>query len=1205
MIPEIYGSGPSFSPVAGANPTWQNLTNTTGGANGSITKTGGAADTYDAGATHNVAVALGDAFIEVIAGTGAASAGFSTTASPTDDSDFLFAVQWHHWGTIQVKIQSDSRHLDIGHWVTGDKFRIEIRNGRFRLYKNAAELSRFPAPVPAVVYPLYFGVAMYKAGAGVSNAKVQIGSIGDPPNAGRGGIKIGPSIVWTSGIRKIVTVSEQPVQGGKGGSRSQTVENTSYLIDLRLNGPRGPARLIREYANADIIIDQYDQSANPSGVYDPDVAPDSPYDPLIPPSPQTSYPIPVYRVDNDIPFDGDDVGGGTIQGGSSSFVIYPGNDTQDPDPTEEADVDAQYGAGSTTAHRDVAGTVHTNFDLSRWGGIVPNFNQVWEHATLKTLDTIYGSLCERVNVLAANDDYDFTGLSAIASRGMRIAGRLFQPAEIMDSPEIQLAYSYFVTEAEGQIVGYAEGDEPTLTIDDTEVGWLDGESDVPDIIPELDSILASEINLPREMIVKSISPDDDWDLNTQTARRQITEGVTTELLEIEIAQLNDERRATAQRGLYRKYVAGTAHKFTLPWTYLYIFPGYKIIINRAEGFTHTFRLTQFDGGIGVCNCEGVALEPETFNQPATGSTSPGYVPPQAIPAMTVMSLLDTPLLRDGDITNNDGVGWYVVGTPRTGFDQAWPGFNLLMFKNNEWGFKAESRLPGTIGTVVSVTSLSTDPTTIDAVGEIVVDLYGTTQTLSSVTEPDIEGGANLALAGGMVFNFADAVQEAGFPNRWTLTTLLNGQKGTDHLISAVAADDRFVLLNEAVKFVPMEIEDLNVEYDYRAVTVGQSLDDAATIPAVWTGEGLRESKVTDLNAVVDASGNWHVSAVGHPRRLPANYNLRLRRPSDDVIMRDIPISTGGTQAAVFPDTFGNIEVTNNNLETGAVVPFVFTAVAATDVITAVGNTIPNGSFVRVSNSGGALPAPLVAGTTYYKRDTAGDTFKLAVNPFAAAIDLTTNGTGTSSVWQVLEATGARTAQEITGPGAFLEFVLPALDTLPGGSLNLGLFESADAGWTNTSAWTAGVYTLRMVVTDTVTGEWAIYFWDVGGEDAGQVLASDLSVGLGPVKIRLTFSGTELRVYKNWVNSSTAPIVISKVPPAEHFPMKAAFYLVSGEANSDAARVQQVVIGGMSNPSTVYSVAQQDQDNGAPLTSIDAEMWQTGLVPGQSVRDEFP
>lgn len=880
FIPEIYGAGPAASIVTGSNPTYQNLANVTAGSNGSITKTSGGSTTWNAGASHNVSITSGqDAFFEFIVGTGYAAGGFTLIPNPTSgNTDFLFAIQWNPDSSITIKYNSTSLLANVTHWTAGDKFRVELRAGRFRLYKGSAEIvpQNFIFPTPS--YPLYMGIAMQVVGAGISNGKVQINSIGDTPNAGRGGVKVPAIIVWTSGIRKNVSTSQQPVGGGKGGPKPQTVENISYDIDLGLKFARGPLSLIREYANTDILIDQYTQSANPSGVYDPGTGEDPTYDPTEPPDPKLNYITSIDRVDGDLSVDGFGVATGTIQGGGSTFTIYPGSDDQPVDPVIEADTDAKYGAGSTPAYRNHSLVVHSHFSLSRWGGIVPNITSVWEHETLKTLDDIYGSFCERAGVLAANGDYDLSGIAAIASRGLLISGRPFQPAEIIDSDEIKLAYNYFPTEAEGQIIAFEEGAEPSITISDTEIGWLEGDDDLPDILPELDSALVAEINLAREVTIKSIDPDNDWDPNTANAMRQVTDGQKVELLEIQITQLSDERRATAQRALYRQYVRGSAHKFTLPWTYLYLYPGYKIIINRAEGFTHTLRLEKIVGGIGVLECEATALEPETFNQPANGVFPPGYVPPQQIPAMTIVMLLDTSLLRDGDITNNNGVGQYVVGTPRTGVNQNWQGFALYIRRNNEWTVVANSNLPGTFGTIVSAPSLSDDPTSIDNVGQIVVDLYGTTAILTSVAEADIT--RNMGVAGNMVFNFATATQVAGFPNRWTITKLLNGIKNTVSSVAAVSAGDRFVFIDNAVVFYPLEDEDINTLRDYRAVSVGQSLEDSAIISQAYTGNDLREAAPSAITGAFDlADGSLLVDWVDErtiPLSADRSYELEIR-----------------------------------------------------------------------------------------------------------------------------------------------------------------------------------------------------------------------------------------------------------------------------------------------------------------------------------------
>lgn len=962
MIPEIYGAGPSASLVTGSSPTYASTANVTAGGGGSLTKTSGG-NAWNAGGSHNTSITSGDAFFKFTVGTAYAAAGFSPIAAIRDSgTDFQLGIQWNPDRSVTLRY-GVSLLGNIATWETGDVFRIEIRSGRYRIYKGSAEIHPENVVLPTPTYPLYAGLAIYTSGAGVSESKIQIGSIGNPPNYGIGGVKVPAIIIWTSGIRKITTVTTVGGGGkGFGGGGGQEVENISYDINLGLKyAANGPHRLLREYANADVLIDQMDQSTLPSGVYDPGIGADATYDPTEPPDPQANYMVSMDRLNDDITYDGDGTGGGVVQGGGSGFTVYTGTATQQPDPIIEADVDGRYGTGSTPAYRNHSYIVHQTFSLSRWGGIVPNMTAVWEHETLKTLDDIYGSLCERVNVKAATSDYDFSGISSIASRGMLIGGRLFSPAEIIGSPEIQTVYNYFVTEAEGQIVGYVEGAEPSVTIPDTEVGWLDADTEVSDILPEVDTVMPSEIELPRQIDVKYIDPEKDWDYNTQSDNRQITEGVSTELLEVQLCLLPDEARSAAQRKLYRDYVGGTAHKFTLPWTYLYLYPGYKITITRAEGFTHVLKLTSITGGVGILECEGIAIEPAAFTQPAVGSGGPPGIPPIPIPAMTILTLLDTPLLRDGDETENYGIGFYAAFTMRTSFKQKWQGAALYVSRNSEWVNIGSSTKQATIGKVVSTTSLGlgTDFAVIDRVGSIQVDLYGT-QNLESITEAVMLADAtkNVALVGDMVVQFANAEQVMGYPNRWQLFTLLNGRRGTESHIGDTFTDKRFVLINDAVKFIPARLGDRNSSFDYRAVTVGQSLGDAATVSFAWTGQSLKPLSPVIGKGKRDTLGNLFIqwtrrSRLG-PGMIPGSdvplgeeqemYDVEILNVS--TVVRTMRVFVGSSRPVLMVGTVHPQYVSANTLDSPG----------ATD-----GTAFAYGSQ-QLTNSGDYVEATLVCGS---------------------------------------------------------------------------------------------------------------------------------------------------------------------------------------------------------------------------------------------------
>ncbi len=74
----------------------------------------------------------------------------------------------------------------------------------------------------------------------------------------------------------------------------------------------------------------------------------------------------------------------------------------------------------------------------------------------------------------------------------------------------------------------------------------------------------------------------------------------------------------------------------------------------------------------------------------------------------------------------------------------------------------------------------------------------------------------------------------------------------------------------------------------------------------------------------------------------------------------------------------------------------FTA-AATDIITATAHGLLYGQRITVANSGGALPAGLVASTNYYLRDVTTNTFKVSLTPGGTVVDIGDAGTGTHTL----------------------------------------------------------------------------------------------------------------------------------------------------------------------------------------------------------------
>lgn len=78
---------------------------------------------------------------------------------------------------------------------------------------------------------------------------------------------------------------------------------------------------------------------------------------------------------------------------------------------------------------------------------------------------------------------------------------------------------------------------------------------------------------------------------------------------------------------------------------------------------------------------------------------------------------------------------------------------------------------------------------------------------------------------------------------------------------------------------------------------------------------------------------------------------------------------------------------------------IFTAESAANLITSAGHGLINGDLIALSNSGGALPAVLVANLYYFVISATTDTFKVSLTLGGSEVNFTDNGTGTNSFYK--------------------------------------------------------------------------------------------------------------------------------------------------------------------------------------------------------------
>lgn len=915
------------------------------------------------------------------------------------------------------------------------------------------------------------------------------------------------------------------------------------LSSVSLNNGNNTIKIRNTNASFNLRIDRifcfpgFSDTTRATGILNPTYPVDPVYDPTLPPDPTLGFTNPRDRHNFAPTRDAYGVTTGqTLQGQYANYAIYPGNTLQLQDPTIQADVDGRLGTNSTPAYRNRAYIRHSGFKLDRWQGVMPNITQLWEHESIKKLSQVFSQWCDRVGM--ASTDYDFSAVSSISVRGLLVSGRLYQPSEVMRYCED--VYDVFVTETDGQVQAVSNASAPTITIPESEIGWTEDDSGSSnsgsiDTFVQLTSQLVNEATLPRRVDVRFIDPDKEYEQNTSAATRADTEGQTSLILDLAFTMTAAEAATLATRRVFRDYLRGTTHRFTLSWKYLYLYPGY-IINTTRNGIPIAVQVTSIKGGIGVLECEGWTADTATSTQSVTTSGGQGGVFPNVgVISSAVCALMDTPLLRDGDETTNNGVGMYVAATPRTTTGQVWVGASLYINKVG-WERIADFKLPATMGRQVLANGSSvalpsvSDATIWDNTNSFTVDLYGATATLTSATQTDVLNGANACILGGEVIQFTTATRVGGYTNRWTLSGLLRGRRGTEYAISTHTLNENFVLLNEAVQFVAMNIADMNRAFQYKMVTAGQAIADAATIgdgttTQVWTGRSLQPLAVSNIQGTRDSAGSLLVEFQGRTRLAGGVRSYQAGALNEEVEEYRVQILNAGS--TILP-----------NGKTRILPVLVGTAQAAL----LISDASPTSSFTYIQKNSLVIPsnAPLSA------------------NFNAAA------------------------AQRIDAPGNFAEATLH-VDTFSGGVVTMGVISATDL-WKNV---TPG-FGLSIQLSDNLTGNLNLNIFDNGTPKY-----SALNVG-NDLRFRITLTGTELRVYLNWQSLGSVPLYISSKAPI--FPLRFVATVSNGSSPSNAS-VKNIILTTFPFPKTIYSADQQTEDFGSAQSSIQMDIWQVSRLGG--------
>jgi hypothetical protein len=710
--------------------------------------------------------------------------------------------------------------------VVGDKIKVAFCGDQIDCYFNGVHKITHSSAIHNTATK--HGLMTRVTGAALDNFSVK--KVREIQVGEGGGMRVAGNVVYMSDVRKVETVT--PAEGGKGfGNKNPDTINISYFCDLAIMFSEGEVEIAKLWADTDLLLTRT-SATGATGIRDTLVEPDPDADNTRLPSPSdaTIATLPDQRFSQAPVADVNGTLTGTLTNGAD-FRFYSGSETQLPDPLLEA----HFGVGDTPAFLGRSYLVLENFEVGKYGRI-PNFTAMLNNLLYRTAAECLDHLCQRVGL--GPTDFDVSNVDGFLVRGIPITNRE-GPSNTISL--IGTLFAFDVVETNGQIVCIERGAAPSFAITEDDLGCLEVEGDEDAQGTDLPELVQNDLQLdqttmPLRTDVTFYDTARDGENNTAGHARLESQANSYQTVSVNAVLTYTEGQQLAQRLNDTAWIESAGSiRFKVPHTFADDLTAAKVGTVTRSGITHTVRIKEINGFVpGVLEAVGIITRGATYVQtqivPGDDAGAPlPDVTPAGIPATTVATLIDR-ILRDREL--QDGRPGFYVAACSFG-NGSWGGANLYVDRGNGYVFVTRLTEQATMGVV------DTTDATVGALSEVDIELYDD-QTLPT-------GAPTYVLQGDLIYQYENATQLSTTPNLWRIDTLTNiGARCTTAENGAHAAGERFVLLNQALRFVALENDEIGVARDYKAVTVGQDINDA----------GVINLTVTTPNTSVSTPADW-------------------------------------------------------------------------------------------------------------------------------------------------------------------------------------------------------------------------------------------------------------------------------------------------------------------------------------------------------------
>lgn len=447
-----------------------------------------------------------------------------------------------------------------------------------------------------------------------------------------------------------------------------------------------------------------------------------------------------------------------------------------------------------------------------------------------------------------SSDYSVEFLDILDEKPLR-AFAIGQISNTRSSVEVLQKAWYFEASKSDKIYIRPRAVTPVATIPWADLGTgEDAETDQEPLALQI----GSDLELPAQIALSYNNMAADYNVATENSDRLITSQLSTASVQMPLGMLPDEAKGVANALLFDQLASLTSTTIRVPLRYAFVEPGDVINAINYDGRTYRLRVIAKRDTLSILELECVLDDVGALDSAAITDNSYISITDPARVAPTLFEPLDMPILRDAD----DDAGYYAaVAADRLSASDEWPGAVYVQaFSPGAFEQEFTTGDPCVMGEALTILPNWTGGNEFDESSTVNVEVVGELESSTrDLMLADLTVNAMLIGSEVIRFRLATLLSADGERRTYRLSGLLRGQRGTEWAIGGHVANERVILLNNALRRVPGLLTQIGLERDVKAVTLNLLLSDVPDVAFTNDAIGLKPFAPANVVALADGA----------------------------------------------------------------------------------------------------------------------------------------------------------------------------------------------------------------------------------------------------------------------------------------------------------------------------------------------------------------